>query len=175
MRQLSITIIIVAVFGFFTTVIALRTQKPAIKLCNYCPPGFELSEDNQCLSRSLYQQYASLRNSGVGGLKTALPASRNGFSPQQIDLGRYLFFDPVLSKDGSIACSSCHDPDYGFSDGRPVSIGIKGTPLKRSAPSLWNVAYLNSFFGMVVHQVWKSKCRDLFIQVKKWVVPKLIS
>ena len=38
-----------------------------------------------------------LRGAGVGGLKTALPPVRDGFSPQQIDLGRYLFFDPVLS------------------------------------------------------------------------------
>ncbi len=70
-----------------------------IVLASHCPPGFELTDENTCKCRNLYQQYESLRESGVGGLKTALPAIRDGFSPQQIDLGRLLFFDPVLSGD----------------------------------------------------------------------------
>ena len=55
-----------------------------------CPPGFELQQ-GQCELRTLYQMYASLEGAGVGGLKTGLPPHRDGFSPQQIDLGRYLF------------------------------------------------------------------------------------
>lgn len=94
----------------------------------------------------MYQMYASLEEQGVGGLKTALPEVRDGFSPQQIDLGRYLFFDPILSGDGTVSCASCHDPDKGFADGRAQSIGIGGQVVGRSAPSLWNVAYLNRFF-----------------------------
>ncbi|MGI9531238.1 cytochrome-c peroxidase [Lutimonas sp.] len=117
-----------------------------IELCKTCPPGFLLNEKNQCIAKNLYQQYESLQDVGVGGLKSALPAVRDGFSPQQIDLGRYLFFDPVLSADGSVSCASCHDPDQGFSDGKPVSSGIHGAQLSRSSPSLWNVAYLNRFF-----------------------------
>lgn len=117
-----------------------------IELCKTCPPGFLLNEKNQCIAKNLYQQYESLQNVGVGGLKTSLPAVRDGFSPQQIDLGRYLFFDPVLSADGSVSCSSCHNPDQGFSDGKAVSTGIHGAELTRSSPSLWNVAYLKNFF-----------------------------
>lgn len=89
----------------------------------------------------MYQMYSSLENAGVGGLKTGLPAWRDGFSPRQIDLGRYLFFDPALSGDGSVSCATCHDPDQGFSDGRGRSVGASGEPLRRSAPSLWNVAF----------------------------------
>lgn len=59
--------------------------------CN-CPPGFKLDAENKCISQNLYKQYASLNDQGVGGLKTALPKVRDGFSPQMIDLGRYLFF-----------------------------------------------------------------------------------
>jgi cytochrome c peroxidase len=89
-------------------------------------------------------QYKSLQQNGVGGLKTGLPEGRDGFSPQQIDLGRYLFFDPVLSANGKVSCATCHNPDFGFSDGKAQSVGVgKGL---RSAPSLWNVAYLNTFF-----------------------------
>ena len=87
-----------------------QVVRSEIELCKTCPPGFQLNENNQCISKNLYLQYESLENKGVGGLKTALPKVRDGFSPQQIDLGRYLFFDPILSADGSISCSSCHDP-----------------------------------------------------------------
>ncbi len=75
-----------------------------------------------------------------------MPQISDGFSPQQIDLGRYLFFDPILSKDGSLSCASCHDPDKGFGDGRGHSIGISGQEAARSAPSLWNVGFLKRFF-----------------------------
>jgi cytochrome c peroxidase len=116
-----------------------------LTLSDDCPPGFELSS-GQCELRSLYQMYASLEDAGVGGLKTGLPAYRDGFSPRQIDLGRYLFFDPVLSGDGSLSCASCHNPNMGFADGRGRSLGAGDKPLPRSAPTLWNVAFLNSFF-----------------------------
>lgn len=117
-----------------------------IALASTCPPGFELTAEGVCRARNLYQQYGSLTGKGVGGLKTGLPPVRDGFTPQQIDLGRLLFFDPVLSKDGSISCATCHRPDKGFSDGRDRSIGILGTPVTRSAPSLWNVAFQERFF-----------------------------
>lgn len=117
-----------------------------IQLATNCPPGFLLNEKNECVAKNLYQQYESLQDVGVGGLKTALPEVRDGFSPQQIDLGRYLFFDPILSINGSVSCATCHDPKKGFSDGKAVSTGVNGTELTRSSPSLWNVAYLKNFF-----------------------------
>src|SRR5262249_35052391 len=108
----------------------------------------ELTEDNRCKLRTPYQQYESGTGNedGVGGLKTALPAVRDGFTPQQIDLGRFLFFDPALSKDGTVSCATCHNPDKGFSDGLKTSVGVNGTALKRAAPSLWNVAFYKKFF-----------------------------
>lgn len=117
-----------------------------IELCNSCPPGFELSEDNRCLLRTPYQQYQSAVVKGVGGLQTAIPSYRDGFTPQQIDLGRYLFFDPALSKDKSISCASCHHPDKGFGDGEAQSVGLNHQRLDRAAPTLWNVAFLKSLF-----------------------------
>ena len=116
-----------------------------IVLNDDCPPGFELTAGH-CELRSLYQMYPSLQDAGVGGLKTGLPQWRDGFTPQQTDLGRYLFFDPVLSRDGTVSCATCHAPDKGFSDGLGRSVGINGSVLPRSAPTLWNVAFLNSFF-----------------------------
>lgn len=126
----------------------LRNSNPEVsfELCAKCPPGFKLQEDNTCKQVNLYQQYMSLQNAGVGGLHTALPKVRDGFTPQEIDLGRYLFFDPLLSGTGTTSCASCHQPDKGFSDGKEVAVGTHGDLMQRSAPSLWNVAFLNHFF-----------------------------
>jgi cytochrome c peroxidase len=116
------------------------------RLSELCPPGFEKTGDGVCELRTMYQFYDSLQDRGVGGTQTSLPAHRDGFTPQQIDLGRYLFFDPALSADGSMSCASCHQPDKGFADGRARSVGVAGHEVARSAPSLWNVAFLNRFF-----------------------------
>ncbi|UNY99795.1 cytochrome-c peroxidase [Zhouia spongiae] len=124
-----------------------------------CPPGFKLNENNECIAQNLYMAYTTNNDPGVGGLKTALPEIRDGFSPQQIDLGRYLFFDPVLSKDGTISCATCHDPKKGFSDGLAASIGMNGHELTRSAPSLWNVGYLKLLF-------WDGRAKSLEEQMK---------
>ncbi|MGB5165612.1 MAG: cytochrome c peroxidase [Woeseiaceae bacterium] len=129
-------------------VVALTTlaANETFVLSNYCPPGFEQYADNSCQLLTFYDGYDSVHGAGVGGLKAALPEARDGFSPQQIDLGRYLFFDPVLSGNNDTSCASCHHPDLGFADGRPRSIGTLGTETHRAAPSLWNVAFQKRLF-----------------------------
>lgn len=117
----------------------------AVSLSHQCPASFE-NRDGGCRLRTTYQRYASLHDAGVGGLRTGLPPLRDGFSPEQIDLGRYLFFDPALSASGKLACASCHRPERGFADDRARSLGIAGTEMRRNAPSLWNVAFLQRFF-----------------------------
>src|SRR3990167_858236 len=134
---------------------AQAAQAPAtVTLASTCPPGFELSAGNHCKLHSLYDQYNSLYSQGVGGLKTALPARRDGFSPQQIDLGRQLFFDPLLSGDQTLSCASCHHPKLGFADGQAKSTGTQGRTASRGAPSLWNMAFLTSFF-------WDARAKSL--------------
>lgn len=125
---------------------ALALNTAAISLSSQCPPSFELTAQNQCLLVTRYDQYDSLHNKGVGGTKTALPKARDGFSPQQIDLGRYLFFDPLLSANHKQACASCHQPARGFSDGKALSTGSNGDIGTRSAPGLWNVGFLKKLF-----------------------------
>ena len=125
---------------------AAKGESPApleFRLTDTCPASFEL-QDGGCVLRNRYKAYRSLRDAGVGGLKTGLPLLREGFTPQQIDLGRYLFFDPVLSADGSVSCASCHDPAKGFADGRAQAVGISGQTLPRSAPSLWNIGFFST-------------------------------
>jgi cytochrome c peroxidase len=56
-------------------------------------------------------------------------------------LGKKLFFDPVLSRDSSISCASCHLPAFAFSDTTAFSPGVGGASGTRNSPSLANVAY----------------------------------
>ncbi len=77
--------------------------------------------------------------------------------PRQRELGRLLFYDPVMSADGETACATCHSELWGMSDGLPTSIGLGGglltgpgrkgpNMLTRNAPTLWNVGYRDVLF-----------------------------
>jgi cytochrome c peroxidase len=135
-----------------------RAVADGFTLSRSCPPSFERVVDGTCVLRDLYEFYDSLQDRGVGGTRTSLPPHRDGYRPEQIDLGRYLFFDPLLSGDGTLSCASCHRPEMGFADGRPRSIGIHGQDAGRAAPTLWNVAFLQSFF-------WDARAGSLEEQV----------
>lgn len=81
------------------------------------------------------------------GLDLAAPVPEsNPLTRAKIDLGRALFFDPVLSADWSLSCSACHQPGRYFTDGRRVPLGIGGREGHRNVPSILNVAYGRSFF-----------------------------
>ncbi len=67
--------------------------------------------------------------------------SDNPYSPSKEKLGRYLFFDKILSKDSTFSCANCHNPRYSFSNNVPNPITINGFPLPRNVASLVNVAY----------------------------------
>jgi len=83
----------------------------------------------------------------------------NPITPEKQDLGRILFFDPVLSGNKAMSCATCHNPDLGFSNGKATGIGSDGKPLARSVPSLYEVAYKDSFF-------WDGRAASLEDQMK---------
>jgi cytochrome c peroxidase len=58
-----------------------------------------------------------------------------------IALGRKLFYDPKLSKDNTVSCAFCHDPNIGFTDGRRLAQGVGGMTGMRNAPTVLNAAY----------------------------------
>ncbi len=60
-------------------------------------------------------------------------------SPDIVALGKLLFFDPRLSRDGLFSCATCHDPAKGWADGRAVAVGTKGQKGRRNTPGLLNV------------------------------------
>ncbi len=107
------------VFAAFGTAEAAE----AWRLNDRCPAGFAPDAEDRCRLVSLYREYPSLQDRGMGGLKIGLPTVRDGFTAEQIDLGRLLFFDPLLSGDGQVSCASCHQPEKGFADGLPRSVG----------------------------------------------------
>jgi len=80
------------------------------------------------------------------GLQREFPALNGETSPEKAELGRLLFFDPVLSKNQDMACATCHNPSLGFSDGFPTAKGSDDNPLPRNAMSLWNAGYETNLF-----------------------------
>lgn len=65
----------------------------------------------------------------------------NAFTEARWSLGRKLFYDPVLSKDGRVSCATCHDPNLAFADDQAISSGADGLVGNRNASSLANIAY----------------------------------
>ena len=81
------------------------------------------------------------------GLDLYMPVPEdNPLTVDRVERGRELFFDKQLSRDYTIACASCHDPERAFSDGRPVPIGVFNRLGRRSAPALINPGYGRAFF-----------------------------
>jgi cytochrome c peroxidase len=68
----------------------------------------------------------------------------NRMTLEGVQLGRMLFYDPILSADSSQSCSSCHLPQGSFTDNYAVSVGIDGISGRRSSMSLLNVGYVTN-------------------------------
>ena len=82
----------------------------------------------------------------------------NPLIEERVSLGQKLFQDPAFSKDNSISCLACHNPEKGFSDPRRFSIGIHGDPGTRNSMTLVNLAWKKSFF-------WDGRATSLRQQV----------
>lgn len=85
----------------------------------------------------------------------------NPLTKEGIELGRRLFYDPILSSDSTQSCSSCHIQQFAFTDGKAVSTGVTGQQGTRSAMSLVNVGYFTK--GLF----WDGLAADLEEQAEK--------
>jgi cytochrome c peroxidase len=63
-----------------------------------------------------------------------------------IDIGRHLFYDPILSRNFNTSCASCHEQKNGFSDPRKKSIGTNGEETSFHSMPLTNIAWMDQFF-----------------------------
>jgi cytochrome c peroxidase len=82
-------------------------------------------------------------------------------TPEKVRLGRWLFFEPRLSADGSISCASCHRPENAFSEPTPHSTGIRGQQGNRKSPSFVNGAW--PFYPVFF---WDGRAASLVEQAK---------
>jgi cytochrome c peroxidase len=157
-KQASILLVLICsvLFGMTSMGALALHANETIELLDRCPPYFSLNQEkNVCKLNSMYDLYPAA-NPQWGGYRVALPGRRDGYTPQQIDLGRYLFFDSILSADRDLSCAHCHHPEFSMSDGRSRSSGRHGTgvgpgrsggaDLPRAAPALWNMAFQQQFF-----------------------------
>lgn len=83
----------------------------------------------------------------------------NLMTPAKVELGKKLYFDPRISKTGTISCNSCHNVMLGGEDNRSVSVGVNGLKGGRSSPTVWNSAF-NSV------QFWDGRAASLEEQAK---------
>ena len=89
--------------------------------------------------------------------------------PKRVRLGRWLFYDTRLSADNTIACASCHRPEFAFSERSPVSTGIRGQKGTRKAPSIVNLAVKPALMAPVEndmpHFFWDGRVTSLEDQI----------
>ncbi len=71
---------------------------------------------------------------------------QNPQTPAKVELGKKLFFDRRLSGDGTMSCSTCHDPESGWSDGMEISLNYPTTRNWRNSPTLINVGLQKLLF-----------------------------
>ncbi len=76
----------------------------------------------------------------------------------KVELGKKLFFDPILSADSSVSCASCHKPEFYFADTNAFSIGIGKKRTARNTPSVLNMASRDLMF-------WDGRAKSLEDQV----------
>ncbi len=91
--------------------------------------------------------------------KLIVPIPENApYNKEKAKLGKYLFFDTLLSRDKTVSCASCHNPKFGWADKRAVSIGVYGRKGFIQSPTV-----LNARFNFV--QMWDGSCKNLKTQI----------
>ena len=81
----------------------------------------------------------------------------NAPTKARVDLGKMLFFEPRLSRDGNMSCATCHNPSLGWSDGLPTARGFQSQILARATPTIINTAYNDI-------QMWDGRKKNLIDQ-----------
>jgi cytochrome c peroxidase len=88
------------------------------------------------------------------GLPPLPPSPDNPLTAEKVELGKLLYFDKRVSKDGTLSCATCHDPQMAWAEHTPTSEGIHHQKGARNAPSVINSAYAKS-------QFWDGRAKTL--------------
>ncbi len=87
------------------------------------------------------------------------PPADNALTAEKVALGKQLFFDKRLSKDGSFSCETCHLPEKGWTDGKAFSTKADGKANTRHSPTLFNVGYNEQWY-------WDGRAQTLEKQIE---------
>jgi cytochrome c peroxidase len=99
--------------------------------------GFVLPEER----RPVNPDALTIFESNAFDIRFFSPANRYQITPERIELGRQLFYDPILSGTKNRSCATCHQPGKAFTDGLATAISVDNkTNLTRNTPTLWNAA-----------------------------------
>ncbi len=90
---------------------------------------------------------------------TALVPANNPGTEAQVALGKRLYFDARLSKDGTVSCATCHDTSRGLTDRRSTSEGVGDKLGRRNAPTTMNALFFATLF-------WDGRAASLEEQAK---------
>ena len=80
------------------------------------------------------------------GLPAVPVPADNPPTAETVALGRRLYYDTALSVDNTVSCATCHDPKFGFGDGKQFSDGVRGQKGNRNSPTVFNTAYYTTQF-----------------------------
>lgn len=83
----------------------------------------------------------------------------NPLTPEKVELGKLLFFDPKLTGDASLSCASCHRPDHGWGYNEAISRGYPGTVHWRNSQTVVNTGYHGKLF-------WQGNSKSLEAQAR---------
>jgi cytochrome c peroxidase len=90
------------------------------------------------------------------GMELYFEEAKTRPDPKSVRLGRWLFYDTRLSGDNTVSCATCHKPEHAFSEGTPVSSGVRGQKGTRKAPT-----FINQAVTLQPHFFWDGRAGSL--------------
>lgn len=119
----------------------------------YVPSKVVLAGISALIALASFSANAELRNEPIKPIPETVDVD-----PVKVTLGRKLFHDPLLSRDGSISCATCHNLKLGGTDRQKNSIGINNQLGKINTPTVYNS-------GLLFRQFWDGRAENLASQV----------
>lgn len=119
---------------------------------------YETYEETGALPRAIQTKGLHLFDQNYLNPFFTMRGAQTSPTQAQINLGKLLFFDPILSHSLTMSCASCHDPNMAYSDSKTTSISNNSNVQNRNSPGLINAAYQGNFF-------WDLKSEDMNNQI----------
>ncbi len=139
--------LIFAVFAAATVALAGCPESPAPTTNSAAPMGSAMTSASAVAAKPLppMPKAPALAATPEGLAELKIPAD-NAQTPEKVMLGKQLFFDKRLSRDGSASCETCHVPEKGWTDGTVLSKKVGGAMNVRHSPTMINVGYNDAFY-----------------------------